>query len=154
MAEGTITRKELITDDSINWGPEYAKNLQIAIDKNEELKKSASSLFDIYKQLQGVSNNKQLSNLQNKQIQITQTATKAYEDQGKALAKVDEERQKSLSSLLRTTNKLQNVNTDTNKQNIEARETLRLQTLEIRRNLTFMGRPPPIVTGKLIGGTQ
>ncbi|WP_299129379.1 hypothetical protein [uncultured Winogradskyella sp.] len=140
MAEGTLIKDQLITKDALGWGLEYEKNLNIAIAKNEELKKSAIELFDIYKQLQGVSNNKQLGTLQQKQITITQTATKAYEDQGKALAKVDEERQKSLTSLLRTTNKLQNVNTQTNKQNIEARETLRLQNLEIKRNLTFMGR--------------
>lgn len=140
MATGNITRKDLITDEGLSWGSEYAKNLQIAIDKNDELVKSSKQLFALYQQLQGVANNKQLVAIQNKQIQITQTATKAYEDQGKALAKVDEERQKSLSSLLRTTNKLQNVNTTTNKQNIEARETLRLQNLEIKRNLTFMGR--------------
>lgn len=140
MASGNITRKDLITDEGLSWGSEYAKNLQIAIDKNDELVKSSKQLFALYQQLQGVANNKQLVAIQNKQIQITQTATKAYEDQGKALAKVDEERQKSLSSLLRTTNKLQNVNTTTNKQNIEARETLRLQNLEIKRNLTFMGR--------------
>jgi hypothetical protein len=140
MATGNITRKDLITDEGLSWGSEYAKNLQIAIDKNDELIKSSKQLFTLYQQLQGVANNKQLVAIQNKQIQITQTATKAYEDQGKALAKVDEERQKSLSSLLRTTNKLQNVNTTTNKQNIEARETLRLQNLEIKRNMTFIGR--------------
>ena len=140
MAEGQITRKDIITDEGLNWGPEYARNLQIAIDKNNELIKSSKELFSLYKQIQGASDTKQLNTLQTKQIQITQTATKAYEDQGKALAKVDEERQKSLASLLRTTNRLQNVNTQTNKQNIEARETLRLQNLEIKRNLTFMGR--------------
>ena len=93
MAEGQITRKDLITDEGLSWGAEYAKNLQIAIDKNEELVKSSKQLFALYQQLQGVANNKQLVAIQNKQIQITQTATKAYEDQGKALAKVDEERQ-------------------------------------------------------------
>ena len=36
MAEGTITRKDVITDDAINWGAEYAKIMDMAIGKNKE----------------------------------------------------------------------------------------------------------------------
>lgn len=34
--EGTITRKDIITDDALRWGDEYAKNLSDAIAKNKE----------------------------------------------------------------------------------------------------------------------
>lgn len=36
MAEGTITRKDIITDDALRWGDEYAKMLNEAIAKNKE----------------------------------------------------------------------------------------------------------------------
>jgi TP901 family phage tail tape measure protein len=36
MAEGTITRKEIITDEALKWGDEYAKTLNEAIAKNRE----------------------------------------------------------------------------------------------------------------------
>jgi len=36
MAEGTITRKEIITDEALAWGGEYAKTLDLAIGKNKE----------------------------------------------------------------------------------------------------------------------
>ena len=36
MAEGTITRKDIITDDALRWGDEYAKTLNDAIAKNKE----------------------------------------------------------------------------------------------------------------------
>jgi hypothetical protein len=36
MAEGTITRKDIITDDALRWGDEYAKTLNDAIAKNRE----------------------------------------------------------------------------------------------------------------------
>lgn len=140
MSDGILTKKELITDDALQFGKEYAENINIAIASNEELKKSALGLFEIYKQLKGVDNQSDLKKLQSQQITLTQNATKAYEAQGKALAKVDEERQRSLTNLLKTRNKLQNSQTNTNKDLIKERETLRLTNLEIKRNLTFMGR--------------
>lgn len=36
MADGQITRKDIIQEEAVKWGAEYAKNLQIAIDKNKE----------------------------------------------------------------------------------------------------------------------
>ncbi|WP_341215769.1 hypothetical protein [uncultured Wocania sp.] len=140
MAEGIITKQELITEDALQFGKEYADNVKIAIASNEELKKSALGLFEIYKKLKGVEDQSSLKSIQSQQITLTQNATKAYESQGKALAKVDEERQRSLTNLLKTRNKLQNSQESTNKQLIKERETLRLSNLEIKRNLTFMGR--------------
>lgn len=140
MADGIIKKDDVITDDALQFGKEYAENVKLAIASNEELKKSALALFDVYKQLQGVSNQSNFKSLQTQQITLTQQATKAYESQGKALEKVDLERQRSLSSLLATRNKLQNAQTNTNKENIKERETLRLTNLEIKRSLTFMGQ--------------
>ena len=33
---GQITRKDIITDDAISWGNDYAKILEAAISKNKE----------------------------------------------------------------------------------------------------------------------
>lgn len=137
---GVITRKDIITDEALKFGETYAKNVQVAIDKNEELTASTKGLFEAYKKLKTVSSPSDFKTIQAEQIKLTQQGTKAYEDQGKALAKVDEERQRSLRNLLTVKNRLQNVNTETNKELIKERENLRQSNLEIRRNLTFMGQ--------------
>ena len=36
MASGAITRRQIIEDEALNWGPEYAKNLEAVIQKNKE----------------------------------------------------------------------------------------------------------------------
>ena len=140
MAEGTLTKKELFEQEAIDAPLELAKNIKAVIDANEELKRSAKESFELMKKFSVTTDKTEFVRLNNKQIEVSNKAAKAYEDQGKALAKVDEERQKSMTSLLRTTNKLQNVNTETNKQNIQAKETLKQQNREIRLNLTFMGQ--------------
>ena len=34
---GQITRKEIIEDEAIVWGPEYAKNVDLAVKKTKSL---------------------------------------------------------------------------------------------------------------------
>ncbi|QIH39737.1 phage tail tape measure protein [Flavobacterium sp. Sr18] len=36
MSDGQITRNDIITDDALNWGPDYAKGMEVAIAKNKE----------------------------------------------------------------------------------------------------------------------
>jgi tape measure domain-containing protein len=53
MAEGTITRKDVISDDTLNWGAEYAKTVDAAIGKNKEFVTAIVSLADANNKLRG-----------------------------------------------------------------------------------------------------
>lgn len=140
MAKGTITRKEIIEDDALVWGPIYAKNVQTAINKNDDLKKSALELMGIFEKLNKTTSGTELAEAQEAAAAAATNGTKAYEDQAKALAKVDEERTKQMRALLRVTNQRQNVDSKTNKQLIEQRKLLQQETKEIKNNMTFLGR--------------
>ena len=51
---GTITIKELITDDAINWGSAYQKNVEKAIATNQQFVASVKELVALYPQLKAV----------------------------------------------------------------------------------------------------
>jgi TP901 family phage tail tape measure protein len=53
MAEGTILRKDIISDDALNWGIEYSKTLDAAIGKNKEFVTAIVSLADANNKLRG-----------------------------------------------------------------------------------------------------
>lgn len=47
MSSGIITRKDIIEEDAITWGADYAKNVNIAIDSNKSLIESTKELSKI-----------------------------------------------------------------------------------------------------------
>lgn len=53
MAEGQITRKDIIADDAISWGADYAKTLDLAIGKNKEFVTAIVSLSEANNRLRG-----------------------------------------------------------------------------------------------------
>lgn len=58
MAKGdVITRKDIIQDDALNWGPEYAEQMKIAIKKNEEFLKGIKDIVTAQKGIKGADNN-------------------------------------------------------------------------------------------------
>jgi len=59
MAEGTITRKEIIQDDAINWGSDYAKVMDLAIGKNKEFVAGIIALNEANNKLKGSLNQKE-----------------------------------------------------------------------------------------------
>ena len=44
---GAITRKDIIEDDALNFGKEYADNVEVAIEANQRLVESAKALNKI-----------------------------------------------------------------------------------------------------------
>ena len=60
MAEGTILRKEVIADDVLSWGNDYAKSLNEAIAKNKEFVESVVLLNEMNKALRASANQKDL----------------------------------------------------------------------------------------------
>lgn len=54
--DGLITRKDIIEDDALNLGPEYAKNMQQAIKANKELVASLKEMAPLVNTLRNVTN--------------------------------------------------------------------------------------------------
>lgn len=91
---GTITRKDIITDDALNFGKEYADNIEVAIEANHKLVESA-------KALNKVSNDYRKSTNQNDFIKAKQqealtlievkNAIKAEEEALKSAEKIKQE---------------------------------------------------------------
>ncbi|SHF89577.1 tape measure domain-containing protein [Flavobacterium fluvii] len=61
MAEGTITRKDIITDDALNWGEDYKKTMELAIGKNKEFAISILEMNEANKLLRGSTNQKEFA---------------------------------------------------------------------------------------------
>lgn len=56
-SDGIITRKQVIDDDALNWGPVYAKQIQVAIDKNKEYVQGIIQIATIQKAIKDASDN-------------------------------------------------------------------------------------------------
>jgi len=143
MAEGTITLREVIEKEALEWGVKYAENVQIAIDKNEELKKSSLKLFEAQKQLRNVDNEKRLIELQKKIITENKKALEAYKKQATALKNnkgIWKEQIQLENNLLSSKKKNVLATESTNRALLAERENLRKTNLEIKQNLTSMGK--------------
>lgn len=70
--DGTITRKDIITDDSLTWGPEYAKQLKIADDANNQFKSGLKETYKILNDIRGVKSSSELIDQKNKEALANQ----------------------------------------------------------------------------------
>lgn len=61
MSTGQITRKEIIEDEALKWGDEYAKLMDKAIGKNKEFVDSIIALNEANKQLRSSNTSKELA---------------------------------------------------------------------------------------------
>lgn len=127
--DGIITRKQVIEDEALNWGPEYAKQVQLAIDKNKEFVKGLIELNNASKQIKNASNNSEYVKGKTQVIEIT-----------KKLGVVWREQIQLENQLITTKKKNQLASEGTNRAVIQERETLRQTNLEIKRSLTAMGK--------------
>lgn len=55
--DGIITRRNVIEDEALKWGDEYVKNVQKAINKNDEFVKGIFELSKAYKSIKGAVDN-------------------------------------------------------------------------------------------------
>jgi len=65
--EGTITRKDIIQDEALNWGSEYAKIMEAAISKNKEFLNGLLAMNDANNPLRNSANQKEYQNRYNLQ---------------------------------------------------------------------------------------
>lgn len=96
MAGGTITRKDLITDEGLEFGKEYAKNIEIAIEANKELIESAKALNVIAGQYQKVANTQQLTALKQQETLEATKAMNAFKLETEAIKAAEKAKQESL----------------------------------------------------------
>jgi tape measure domain-containing protein len=66
MAEGQITRKDIITDEALNWGPDYAKAMEAAITANKKFADSILAGNEANNLLRSSSNQKEFIENQKK----------------------------------------------------------------------------------------
>lgn len=78
---GTILRKDLITDEALTWGEDYAKNLNKAIEKNGEFVESIKAYYDILKTMQGVKTNTEFLEVKKEENNLLKKAGKVWKEQ-------------------------------------------------------------------------
>lgn len=88
---GTITRKDIIEDDALNFGKEYADNVEVAIEANQKLVESAKALNKVANDYRKVQN-------QNDYIKIEKERAAALLDVKNAI-KAEEEALKSAEKI-------------------------------------------------------
>lgn len=119
---GQITRKEIIEDEAIVWGPEYAKNVDLAVKKNNEFVASILSLVEANNKLRGSSNAKELAENQRKVNDVSEKTSVIWKEQIQ------------LENALISTKKKNELATEgTNKKLIEERLLLAQTNAEIKK---------------------
>ena len=96
MAGGTITRKDLIEDQGLEFGKVYAENIQQAIKANQELIESAKALNAIAGQYSKASGNQQFIELKQQEILLSTKALNAVKLETEALKSAEKIKQETL----------------------------------------------------------
>ena len=127
---GQITRKEIIEDEALQWGPEYAKHMQSAIDKNKEFVQSILAMNAANKELRNSGNAKELEANSKKVNELSAQTTTKWKEQDqaeKALISTKRKLELATESTNRALVKERLLLQETNKEvKLQARETLGL----------------------------
>ncbi|UYW02114.1 phage tail tape measure protein [Flavobacterium agricola] len=73
--DGIITRKDIIQDEALRWGEEYAKNVEKAIKANDQMVLLTKELKRLYEELKKVQNNSELTKKQEEFNKVMREAT-------------------------------------------------------------------------------
>ena len=132
---GTITIKELITDDAINWGSAYQKNVEKAIATNQQFVASVKELVALYPQLKAVKSEGDYVASKEKEAQLIRVTTSTMKEQ-----------QKVVQDLVRTKAQLLISEND---------ESRRLADLKVSRQLQNKTiREEAVLNNALVGSYQ
>ena len=96
MAGGTVTRKDLIEDQGLEFGIVYAENIRQAIKANQELIESAKALNAIAGQYSKASGNQQFIELKQQEILLSTKALNAVKLETEALKSAEKIKQETL----------------------------------------------------------
>ncbi|UYW01797.1 phage tail tape measure protein [Flavobacterium agricola] len=97
--DGIITRKDIIQDEALRWGEEYAKNVEKAIKANDQMVLLTKELGRLYKELEKVQNKSELVKKQeefNKVMKETTQEAKKIHEAEIANEKIKQEKIKTL----------------------------------------------------------
>jgi hypothetical protein len=128
MAEGTITRRDIISDDALSWGKDYVANLEGAISKNKEFVQAIIALNDANNGLKLAKTQKEL-----------EEATAKANAQGQRALKIWKEQDQLEQNLISTKRKNQLATESTNQALIKERALLAETNLEIKRQAIANG---------------
>jgi len=108
---GVITRKDIITDEALRFGEEYAKNVEIAISKNKELVNSLNSIEAIAKQIRNAKTNTEYISIKKDAIdnlkELNRLSIEQYNAEIK-LEKIKQERLKTERESIRNNQQIYN----------------------------------------------
>lgn len=124
MSGGTITRKDLITDEGLEFGKEYAKNIRLAIEANDDLVDSAKALAQIANSYQKANNSQAFITAKNEEklaLQRVENAIKAEEVALKSAEKIKQETLRTRKLELDAINKEETAKKRSTKLTIEER---------------------------------
>ena len=153
MAEGTITRKDIITDDALNWGPDYAKGMEAAIGKNKEFVTGILAMHDANNKLRRSENQTDFIKQKNDLKLITDQTILSLKEQHVAETNLEKIKKTNLVTL-KEEEKLKQEKLKTEKQvvtnqqqqersqkalNKESTENVRISKLQNIANLALAG---------------
>jgi hypothetical protein len=78
---GIITRKDIIEDEALTWGQDYAKLMQSAIDKNKEFNKGIIESSNLLKSIKASENNTTYIKIKEQEIQINKRQSEVWREQ-------------------------------------------------------------------------
>jgi tape measure domain-containing protein len=122
MGDGQITRKDIITDEALNWGEDYKKTMEAAIGKNKEFVAGILEIHEANKLLRGSIDQKQ----------FTENSKKINEESQKTIAIWKEQIQLE-NSLISTKKKNELATEGTSRALIKERLELALTNKQIKQ---------------------
>lgn len=128
MSTGTITRRDIISDDALSWGKDYVANLEGAIAKNKEFVQAIMVLNDANNALKLAQTQKEL-----------EAATAKANAEGKKALAIWKEQDQLERNLISTKRKNQLAMESTNQALIKERTLLAETNLEIKRQAIANG---------------
>jgi len=109
MAEGLITRQDIITDSALEFGKEYKENIEIILEANKQIKESAKEVFEIYKGFDKISTQEQFIEAKRKETLATLEAKNAIKLQEEALKSAEKIKREVLKTDQATVKSQQNI---------------------------------------------
>ena len=122
MSEGQITRKDIITDEALNWGEDYKKTMEAAIGKNKEFATSILVMNEANKLLRGSTDQKQFAE-----------NTKKFNEESQKTLGIWKEQIQLENSLISTKKKNELVTESTNRELTKQRILLSEQNKAVKQ---------------------
>lgn len=139
MAEGTITRKEIITDDALAWGKEYGDALDVAIAKNKAFVDSIILLNAENVKLRRSENQTEYIKQKNDLKLVTDQTLLSLKEEQAALISLEKIKQEKLKTDKQIVSNQQQLERSQKAQNAGNAENTRITKLQVVANMALEG---------------